>query len=324
MDVVETNYGTVSGVAERMTYASGALKSCRLTTENHLQTPVGEIIPLYRMAEIGERQQKDRQALGFFESGRIKRVALNQAMPLKTPLGIIKAEAVSFHESGAINRLFPLNGQVDGYWSEENEREMAESLDFDLPVGRFSARIISLCFYASGALKSLTLWPGERITIQAPTGPMRIRTGFSLYEDGALRSLEPAMVEELLTPIGLVKAFDAEMVGMNADQNSVQFSPAGKLMSVKTIHTGLRVGLAGQEETLIEPFETASRIDHDGMRTVPMQIDFGEGSLKVVAQHTHRFDLAHGSITTFARERVIREACSSCAGCEGGPSCCQN
>lgn len=324
MDRIETTYGTVSGIADCTTYANGTPKSCRLSVENRLQTPFGTIIPLYRQAEIGERNKKDRRSLGFFENGRIKSIALDQALPLQTPLGFLKAEAVSFYENGAINRLFPLNGQIDGYWSERKEAELAEPMDFDLPVGKFRAKVISLHFYPSGALKSLTLWPSERITIQSPTGPIRVRKGFSLYEDGTLRSLEPAKVEELSTPIGLVKAFDAEMIGMSADLNSVQFTPAGRLGSVKTIHTGLHVKAADGTETRIEPFETISRIDDEGKRTVPMQIDFGADTVKVVAQHTHVFDLAQHSIATFVRANVIREACSSCSGCEGGDGCCQN
>ena len=128
----------------------------------------------------------------------------------------------------------------------------------------------------------------------------------------------------VMRPVGLVKAFDAEMIGMSADLNSIQFTPTGLLGSVKTIHTGLRVKTADGAETLIEPFETISRIDDEGKRTVPMQIDFGAGTVKVVAQHTHVFYLARHSIATFVRERVIREACSSCSGCEGGEGCCQN
>ncbi|HOF09849.1 MAG TPA: hypothetical protein PLV33_07625 [Opitutaceae bacterium] len=324
MDTIETSFGTVSGIADRTTYASGAIKSCRVAVENRLQSPVGTLVPLYQMAALGERQKKDRRSLGFFESGKIKSVALDCAMPVRTPLGVFKAEAVSFYEDGAINRLFPLNGQIDGYWSERNEGALAERLDFDLPVGRFSAKIISLHFYPSGALKSLTLWPGERITLQTPLGPMRIRTGFSLYEDGAVRSVEPAGVEALATPVGVVKAFDAEVMGMNADQNSVRFSPAGRLISVKTIHTGLRVLVTGEAERRIEPWETASLIDDVGRRTVPMLIEFGECSIKVVAERTHRFEQGKSSITTFSRDRVIREACSSCAGCESGASCCQH
>ena len=111
---------------------------------------------------------------------------------------------------------------------------------------------------------------------------------------------------------------------MNADQNSVQFSPAGRLISVKTIHTGLRVLVTGSPERRIEPWETASLIDDVGRRTVPMQIDFGESSIKVVAERTHWFDLLHGSVEAFDRARVIREACASCAGCESGASSCQD
>lgn len=322
--MLETRYGTLSGISNSMTYPDGSVQSCILEAENRIQTPVGEIIPQYRMAELGERQKKYRSSLGFFENGQIKTASLDHAMPLRTPLGVFEAELVTFYENGAMNRLFPLNGQVDGYWSEKKEGELATVLDFDLPVGKFSAKIISLHFYRSGALKSLTLWPGQRITITTPVGPMRIRTGFSLYEDGSLRSVEPSVVVELATPVGRVKAFDAEMLGMNADQNSIQFNPAGSLISVKTIHTGLRVISAAQVETIIEPLETTSLIDITEMRTVPMQIDFTEGMVRVVAKNTHNFDLASHTFETFDRAKVIRESCSSCASCDGGESCCQN
>ena len=324
MDTLETRYGTLSGIANSMAYPDGSLKSCMLDAENRIQTPVGEIIPQYRMAELGERQKKHRSSLGFFENGRIKSAALDRAMPLQTPVGVFEAELVTFHENGAMNRLFPLNGQVDGYWSEKNEGELAKVLDFDLPVGKFRAKIINLHFYPSGALKSLTLWPGQRITIETPVGPMRLRTGFSLHENGSVRSVEPAAIVELATPIGRVKAYDAEMLGMNADQNSVQFSPTGSLVSVKTIHTGLRVISPDQVETIIEPLETTSLIDIAEMRTVPMRIDFTGNTVVVAATRTHRFDRATHTLVTFDRAHVIRESCSACAGCDGGDSCCQN
>ena len=77
--------------------------SCILDTENRIQTPVGEIIPQYRVAELGERQKKYRSSLGFFENGQIKTASLDRAMPLKTPLGIFEAELVTFYDNGAIN-----------------------------------------------------------------------------------------------------------------------------------------------------------------------------------------------------------------------------
>ncbi len=321
MKILATPYGVLSGISNFSTHPDGSLKSCMLEEENRLQTQVGELIPQYRVAELGERQKKHRSSLDFFANGRLKSAALDRALPLQTPLGVFTAELVTFHDNGAMNRLFPLNGQVDGYWSDQKEGEMAEVLDFDLPVGKFRAKIINLQFYKSGALKSLTLWPGEKITIATPVGPMRIRTGFSLHEDGSLRSAEPAAPVELHTPIGRVKAFDAEMLGMNADLNSVQFNPTGALRSVKTIHTGVRVISTDQVETVLEPLETTSLIDLNSMRTVPMQIDFDGGSVGVVAKGTHRFDVSAHSFVTFDRARVIRESCSSCSGCEGGDSC---
>ncbi|MFA6962094.1 MAG: hypothetical protein WC205_15170 [Opitutaceae bacterium] len=321
MNTLETRYGALTGVSNFMTYPDGSLKSCMLGAENRIQTPAGEIIPQYRVAELGERQKKHRSSLSFFENGQLKSASLDRAMPLQTPMGIFSAEFVTFYEDGSLNRLFPLNGQVDGYWSEKNEGAMAEVWNFDLPVGRFSAKIISLHFYPGGALKSVTLWPGQQIRLETPAGLMDIRTGFSLYENGLIRSVEPAVPVELTTPIGLVKAFDAEMIGMNADQSSIQFSPAGLLSSVKTIHTGIKVASSDQVATIIEPLETTSLIDINEMRTVPMQVDFGAETVKIIAGETHCFNLASHTFSTFERDHVIRESCASCAGCDGGDGC---
>ena len=324
MTTLETRYGSLEGISNSATFPDGSVQSCMLEAENLIHTPVGDIIPQYRTAELGERQKKHRCSLDFFENGQIKSASLDRAMPLQTPIGVFKAELVTFYANGAMNRLFPLNGLVDGYWSEKNEGELAEVLNFDLPVGKFSAKIINMHFYPSGALKSLTLWPGQRISIKTPVGPMRIRTGFSLHEDGSLRSAEPAVAVDLSTPIGWVKAYDAEMLGMNADRSSIQFSPTGSLNSVKTIHTGIRVISSNQVETTLEPVETTSLIDITEMRTIPMQIDFAESTVRVVSKDTQSFDVSTHLFVTFDRAQVIREACSSCSGCDGGDSCCKN
>lgn len=322
INTLEMRYGALTGITSLSRYPDGSPQSCVLQEENRIRTPVGEIVPQYRVAEYGGRQRKHRSSLDFHVNGEIRSAALDRAMPLQTPLGVFRAELVTFYSNGSIRRLFPLNGQVDGFWSEKNEGDLAEVLDFDLPVGKFSAKIINLHFYESGALKSVTLWPGQRITIATPAGPMLIRTGFALHEDGSMRSVEPAGVVELDTPVGRVKAFDSEMLGMNADQNSVQFDPTGALTSLKTIHTGLRVLSAGRAETVVEPYEAASLIHFTGLRTVPMQIDFADDAVSVVARHTQRFALAGHTFQTFDRARVVREACAGCSGCTGGDTAC--
>lgn len=321
---LETRYGLLKGVTNFNTYDSGAPMSCIVNEENLITSSVGELVPQYRVAELGERQKKHRSSLDFYANGLIKSAALDRPMPLKTPLGEFNAELVTFYDNGAIKRLFPLNGQVDGYWSEKKEGELAPVLDFDLPVGKFSAKIINIQFYKSGALQSVTLWPHQKITLETPIGSLRIRTGFSVYEDGSLRSVEPSAPVVVSTPIGSIKAFDAEMLGMNADKNSIQFSPTGSVLSLKTIHSGIRVLTPEKLETIIEPLETSSLIDISGMRTVPMQIDFSGSTVVIAALRTHRFDLNTHTFETFDRAKVIRDACSSCAGCEGGDDCCQS
>ena len=318
MYALQTSYGTLSGISSSMTYGDGSLKSCIFNAKNCIKTPVGDIVPQYRAAEFGERQKKHRSSLSFYEGGQLKSASLDVAMPLQTPLGVYKAEFVTFYPDGAVKRIFPLNGQIDGFWSEQMEGELAEVLDFDLPVGKFSAKIISLSFYPGGELKSITLWPGQRIMIDTPVGTLPVRTGFSLYEDGSVRSVEPARVVELPTPIGLIKAFDPEMIGMNAEQNSVQFTPEGLLCSVKTVNTGIRVFTASGEEKLIEPLEAASLIDINDMRTVPMQVDFTENAVQIAAAENHEFVMSACTFETFERENVIRESCGSCGGCNEG------
>ena len=321
MKTCTTNYGELKGITSSLNYASGALKSCMVNKENCLQTSVGVLIPQYSPATFGERQKKHRSSLDFFENGQIKSAALDKQTLLKTPIGAVKAELVTFYKDGNINRVFPLNGLIDGYWSEANEREIAEVLDFDLPIGQIHAKIIAIHFYPSGALKSLTLWPGQGMSLETPLGPIDCRAGVSLYEDGTLRSLEPSSAVELPTPVGLIKAYDPEIIGMHADQNSVQFSPTGMLTAITTIHTGIHVVGPTGNEIDIEPYEAESFIDPEQLRTVPMKITFTAESVHIEARRTHEFSLADHQFAQFDHKRVVKAVCK---GCPGDDSCCQN
>lgn len=316
-----TNYGALTGITTMATYADGALRSCRLNRKNRLCTPVGEIIPQYQSAVFGERQKKHRNALEFFQNGTLKSASLDQAALLNTPLGPIKAELVTFYEDGSINRIFPLNGLIDGFWSEHNERELAEVLEIDLPSGPIRNKVISLRFFPSGAVKSVTLWPGEAMTATTPIGPMTCRAGISFYETGAVHSFEPARAVDLPTPIGPIKAYDPDIIGMHADQNSVQFSPSGDLIAVSTLHSGVRATLSSGEEYRIQPFERESYIDPSQLTTVPMRITFTPEAIHLQAAKAHTFPLSGCRFSTFPCERVLQATCQDCPGDE---TCCKN
>ncbi|RYD04950.1 hypothetical protein N752_12240 [Desulforamulus aquiferis] len=44
-------------------------------------------------------------------------------------------------------------------------------MEFRFSWGSFKSRIIGIQFYPEGSLKSITLWPGEVVSIKSPLGP---------------------------------------------------------------------------------------------------------------------------------------------------------
>jgi hypothetical protein len=55
INMLKTRYGTLSGISNSMTYPDGSVQSCILDAENRIKTSVGELIPQYRVVELGER-----------------------------------------------------------------------------------------------------------------------------------------------------------------------------------------------------------------------------------------------------------------------------
>lgn len=326
LEIMETKYGALMGVAHFDTYADGQLRSCILQEENVIETRSGRFIPQYAEDEFGDRQKKHRCSLSFHPNGELKSAALQHPASIQTPLGAFDAELVTFYENSGVNRIFPLNGLVNGFWSENQERTMAKRLDFDLPVGKFSAKVIAIHFYPGGALKSLTLWPGETIRIRTPIGEMAVRAGFSLYENGCVKSVEPARPTEIDTPLGRVTAFDPDIIGMHADQNSVQFSPTGELLSLKSLATGITATGPDGTQTRLEPLELESLLDASDTRIVALKIDFREHEIDVTALQTTTFDRLTHQFATFPVEVRLTSGCGGCANCDGscGENCASN
>ena len=79
---------------------------------------------------------------------------------------------VSFHKNGTINRVFPLNGKLSGYWSQEDEAALAKPVTLTTPIGPVRVKVLSVSFYDDRSLRSLTLWPGETLSVPTPVGPI--------------------------------------------------------------------------------------------------------------------------------------------------------
>ena len=59
--------------------------------------------------------------------------------------------------------MFLLDGKLSGYWSEDDEYNLAKTYKFNFEFASFEAKVISLHFYKTEELKSITLWPKERV-----------------------------------------------------------------------------------------------------------------------------------------------------------------
>jgi len=309
MTSFNTKYGELKGVEFRTLYSNGKTDGCLVQEENVLSTPYGELIPQYEAEDMGRRQLKP---FYFYKNGAIKSVPLQTQTLLRTPVGGIPAELVTFYESGSVKRVFPLDGKLSGFWTAKNEFELAEEMTVESPIASLRAKFIAIQFYESGALKSLTLWPGEFLTLMTPAGQIRVRTGIAFYEDGAIRSLEPAGVVQVETPIGKMTAYDNDPQGVHGDLNSLQFSPEGTVMALKTIAEEITVTDQLGNAHRFAPTLKDNPCGVERKIVVPMKVKFNEERI-VFEDKQESFNLQQCKIEVRPYDRKGDPA-YSCAG----------
>ena len=265
-----------------------------ISKKNAVVMPCGTLIPKFTENTV---RKKYTSPVTFYQSGAVKRVSLEEQTIIDTPIGRYPAESVVFYESGAIKRFFPLNGKISGYWTEEDEASLCEVLKFCLPAGTFRAKIVSCSFYESGSLKSLTLWPNEQIRLNVAGTVYPVRIGFSLYEDGRIKSLEPGLEIPVETPIGQVVAYDDSAWGIHADTNSLCFDEKGNVIALtSSAHVIKALPFCGSAET-IAPALTPHPLIDDCMIKLPIKFYFEDDHVIFVSGGSEkRFRL---SITEF-------------------------
>lgn len=316
MEDFELMYGPLAGVLRYDSYLNGQAKDLELREENELITDYGTFIPQHSEAgAIYERHKKYRSSMTLHDNGHIKSIALERQSIVKTPLGEYPAELVTFYNDGALNRVFPLNGQINGYWSEDDEGKLAMDYPFNFPFGSFTTKIISLRFYPGGQLKSLTLWPGSIINIQTPIGPMDIRHGFALYENGQLKSVEPAKPKIIHTKIGAFLTYDHDALGIHADTNSLTFSPKGEIQSFITSTNGVEVTLKEDQIIRVGPREAPSYIDISETMIVPIEVMFKGTDVIIKGGMKHIFDYESSTFKVYVSKYAQRGGCTDCSSC---------
>lgn len=310
---IESKYGILHGLSSVEVYPEGKLKECSTEEKLVLETTYGKLIPQYKNEEVRRRNMK---TLAFYPTGSLKRIALEEQAVVDTGIGPIKAELIHFYENGKIKRVFPLNGKITGYWTEDNEYELATNMKFELDIGTFEKKVINILFYESGKIKSITLWPKELVSIMTSMGKMGIRYGMGLYESGRLKSLEPAYPVMVESSIGNITAFDVNANGINGDINSLNFYEDGRIQSLLTSTDIIVLTNAEGKETIFKPSLCPSLLE-EGVDILPLQIKFKDDYIWFGDKGGKWYPITEYRFTVKNNSFQIVNKCGSCASCTG-------
>lgn len=241
-------------------------------------TPYGEFIPQHTADDL---RKKEILPISYHDNGTIRSLPLENQTVIATPAGDIPAELISFHENGALNRVFPLNGKLSGYWSQDDEAALAEPVTLETPSGTIVSKIISIGFYDNGLIRSITLWPGETVLITTPAGKLGARIGLSFTLDGKLQSIEPDTPTPVSTFMGDITAYDPDAVGVNGDRNSLMFAENGDIVSVTTTLSRIKVVSPDGRKTMYTPEYRESLCGDEETEVVPMAVGIIDGTVTI-------------------------------------------
>lgn len=283
-----TKYGVLKDISTIDFYSNGSIKECKLSEYNEIVTPNGNFVPLYEENEV---RKKFINSLSFYENGDLKSVALNNQTDINSPKGIFPGELILFYPGDKIKRIFPLNGKITGYWTEENEFGLAQKFDFDFSFAKFSKKIIGILFHESGEIKSLTFWPRDTINIDSPIGAAIGRIGISIYKGGQLKSYEPYRPAIVSTPIGDISAYDASASGINGDINSFIFYGNGKIKSLVTSSDYVEVTDEYGIKTTFKPDLNPNLFNNTIIDLAPMKIEFYEDCVRFKGKSENEYNI---------------------------------
>jgi len=228
---INTKYGILANCQEVTYHENGILATAFTHNPTNLKTPVGEITLAHNFSS---ERRKYIPSAKFFTDGKLQAINLDKQLAVKTSIGDFLCEYISFYPCGAPHRLLHLNGKLSGYWSETQETELAQITTLNLPCGMIETKIMTLNLYDTGVVASITLFPEIAIPFKTNIGCIKTRIGISFYPNGALQSLEPAAPTEIQTPIGKVRAFDTNPIGVNGDKNSLRWDETGVICACTT------------------------------------------------------------------------------------------
>ena len=274
MPTLFTPFGPIDALPGVEYFSDGHVRFCIAAKQSPLDTHLGVLVPQFTANTLRKRQLP---AISFHPDGTIRTLPLETETTVPTPIGPMPAEQVTFYENGALKRVFPLNGALSGYWTQEDETKLVRALTLDTPLGVVQAALISAYFSPDGQLRSLTLWPGTTLDVSSPVGCVPTRIGVALYDTGVISSLEPAAPVSVPTPLGPLLAYDPDAVGICGDRNSLRFRQNGAILGLSsTAHTFDVVLENGRVRRLSPPLRV-NPCDGERREPAPIALEFGGG-----------------------------------------------
>ncbi len=192
-------------------------------------------------SDSSDLRKKYRCPVEYHLNGNVRSVYLQDTEEVTLPAGRFQAELMTFYEDGNIKRLFPLYGQLSSYWGVEDEVQNAPEYVFALNGQDLKVRPQCIYFYPSGEIRSITLWPGDSITVTTPKGQVTSKLGVEVYEDKTIRSIEPVFGTVFETEYGNAKPFMVRKHMLHAEDASSRFDREGNLTGFATLQTKVEV-----------------------------------------------------------------------------------
>ena len=275
-----------------------------------LETLVGNLIPQF---SLGDERPKKEAPVKFYKTGELKSLPLEDKTIISTSVGDIGSELLIFYKNGTLWRTFPLNGQVNGFWTEENEYALAEVLDIETSVGTLSVKPIYVQFYETGELESILFWPDEKLKINTSAGEVLIHKGICFHKNGQVKGFEPVEEMTVESPIGTLRALDPDPNGMYAESNSISFAADGSIQSVITSSNQITVEIEGGDTKIFAPKLVSSYCNEDAFFISPLKVLFEEHALSF--NNNNEPVESFSSALKYKISDYIPEQATTCFGC---------
>lgn len=301
METIKTKYGLLNDASVASYYSTGEIESYNIEEESSLDILGYKLIPLYGFLD---ERRKEFPPVKVYKNGNIKSIGLNEATLIKTKIGVFEAEKITFYKEGPINRLFLLDGKLSGYWSEEDEYTLAKMYKFNFEFAHFESKVISLHFYKTGELKSLTLWPKDRVKLNIGDCSVVSRIGFSLYESGKIKSCEPFRPTTIKTPIGDIDAYDINAIGIHGDTNSLNFYEDGSIRSLITSRNTITIKIPSGDAIFHSPKKIRLYSNSEVMDTITLKLEFKENIIIIDGQYEYNINENKFEIKNFGEKQL--------------------